>query len=823
MSNPELDDVFMEATHVTSELAHEEPSRALFAAWQNSAVDQRAPAADRAQQIQQLRDAADNASAGRHDELAREQLAQSSEIMEYLWFGNDGTPLPKALRRYALPDDETPVLALNPHILSPYNFGIALELLQRSGLQRLVTARQRRYEAQADFIFSPLAYGVAANTPGYRLLESFNAPQHLWEERPLTTTERLIEEQAAEYAVRKRHGLADREPMSGHPNARAELGRMVHRLDEATRYDRRKLPQKPPRKRACEFFSQLVAREVVRDRGVAGSHLEGIQTVAYESAVNKRPRLLEVTTELSSFHTFGESVDTFAVSQGYLTVPSLRRLRYISSGLVGDMALDLFDKDQADRDYTSMLDDLLEEYTQELVADMGKLAAGAYVHGRFESLVTLLTMPTEADETLPSPVMAAPELSSLSPETVVSRSEYRQAQREIWGYIRKRPAEDTDVRVIQYRPLDDTLPSASEDVDLTLHLPELNPDLVPYVPGYELTSYDATRKLFGLRYVAEADPYSECTTRIPVEAQAWLATTYADIGLKELALLVHDASELTVGRLVRLIAETNRYILPHESTPIEVPDTLEDYAKQVKAGRLGMQCVGMSHFPRLTLEAIFGEGAAGVIAGDTLPRDGRRITAVGHQQTTFTDPETSQLYILDATPASFHLALWRDMLRQQIGSLRRYMGLRTRTTDERTAPIRPEPQTIPLPEQMSEETIAAYRHELIVQTKDALVLQLRMLYGKEGQPLPQDQMYKVVVGLPADDLIFRSLSAAHLAARGQLEQEEAARLMRYIQALRNCDDSRLLQRVDPRRYAARPRLMHALQSHIGQLQHLTNL
>lgn len=823
MSSFELGEAVMLPSRTTSEHVPEEPSRAVFAAWQNCSIDQYAPAENRATQLQLLHDITDNACAGQRSEHVRTELVQGSAALEYVWFGNDHTPLPESLRRFSLPDNDSPFLALNPYMFGGRGLRGVMGLLRNAGLDRLLEYRQDLYQKQSKFIFEPLATSLIANTPGYRLLESFNTSRHEWGERPLTAIERLIEEQAAEQAVRRRYGLDDHDLLRLHPNALKEYGRATFRLDEATRFDRRTLPEKPPMERALDFFSQLI----IDDAAVEGQVLEDVRVVSGHYPSGYPFRLLRITTDEGSFQTDGETVVNFAEAQGFLTTPDTSRARSVSARIVSDMVLRLFDEARGTDDYAEILEELRTHYTDELIDDLSQLAAGDLSDQPFNQLVTLLVAPTEADEVVDNYFVKVP-LSTDIPlsNRLIPRKEFKEARRGTVGHVRKRPFEDQDMRIMGYVLVDEALAGIDGSADMVLHLPDLPDARMPRVYGYEVVGHDAEEQLFGLQYTPEADPYAECPTLIPNESRSELARAYADIGLHELAMLVHGSPDLTVGQLTRLVSKTNRYPLPTDSITIEIPSSLAGYADQARKGRLDLQCVGSSHFLRLSLQTIFGSSAVGTISGDVIRATSTRITTLGHQQTTFIEPGTGRLYILDSTPTGRSITLWRQLLSDQLGAIRRELGkgIVKEVRLERTAPTMPNSHSVvpgaPETIEPSEGSIATYRSSLLQQTKDALILQLRVLLGHDGQLLSRDRLLDEVLRRGNDDVVFRSLSAVFVAAQDQLSKEEADRLVRYIEVLRDCSDPSILRQVDPNDYASSPHLMSVLHTHMSQLARL---
>lgn len=234
----EHEDIIVRSGFERQEHVDEEPSHALFAAWQNSAVNQANARADRDFQREALRGMVENAAASQGTPRRRETVRAYGEITEYLWFGNDNTPLPRGLKRYLFPDDDTPHLTFDFDILDGGDMERIATLLKPQGLDQLLEYRRELFDAQAPHLFRPLTEALVTNTPGYRLLESFNLDRYTWDERPLTPVERILEERAAEETIRRRHGLGD-DQLARHPAARIELARAIQRLDETTRYDRR--------------------------------------------------------------------------------------------------------------------------------------------------------------------------------------------------------------------------------------------------------------------------------------------------------------------------------------------------------------------------------------------------------------------------------------------------------------------------------------------------------------------------------------------------------------------------------------------------------
>jgi len=151
MSNFEDFDFRSSPAYITIEHTHEEPSRAFLAAWQNSAIDQRAPAEDRAFQQQSLLEITENALSAHHDGLTRDLLVQGCEVLEYFWFGNDHTPVPAGIKRFRLPHDKEPVLALDPYTPFDTNISSVLHLLHNSGLDRLLDYRRNLYQNQSEY------------------------------------------------------------------------------------------------------------------------------------------------------------------------------------------------------------------------------------------------------------------------------------------------------------------------------------------------------------------------------------------------------------------------------------------------------------------------------------------------------------------------------------------------------------------------------------------------------------------------------------------------------------------------------------------------
>ena len=718
-------------------------------------------------------------------------------------------------------DVDPPLLVLNPYVFDDYNLDGALQQLKNAGLDQLVSYRRNMYQKQASYVFEPLARSLVANTPGYRLLERFHMPRHKWNERPLTSQERLIEEQMAEQAIRQRHGLSDRESLRLHPNAYREYNRAVFGIDETTRYDRQNVSEAPPMERARNFFKQII----IRDSAVPGEVLEEVRTVGTtdEDGSTSWQRLF-IKTDKMEFRTDGESLVNYAGQQGFLSSPDMRLMRSISVYFIREMALHLFDSSREEQDYAKVIEQLLTDQAKRVTDELSALATADIRSDHFSTFATLLTMPSDYDEELENFAITVPILpGNNNVESLISRENFNKAEHETLGRIRKRPFDDQTTRLLQYEhPVAPVPDLNTQAADLVLHLPKLDRALVPRIYGYTVQGYDAHKQLYDLRYTPEADPYSECDTPIPDSARVELSHVYAEIGMQELATLVYSSSSLTVGELARHISETNQYFIPVESTPYRVPERLEDYAEEVREGKLNLQCVGASHFLRSSLEKVFGAASTSTISGDSIPASGTKINAMRHQQTTFTDPETMLLYILDCTPVRPNRLGWRSALSNHASRRGRRLGSKALGAT-RIVPVasttRPEQVSADIGD-TSEVPNTTYRGELISQAKDAITLQLRMVLGQDGAPITQGHMYEHVAGLGEDDIVYRSLSATVLAAEGRLDKEQAVRLRQYINNLRNCRDRSLLRKLDPNGYTSQPYLMNMLYEHADQLVRL---
>jgi hypothetical protein len=840
MSTGEMEDIVFEPGHQRVEHVDEEPSHALFAAWQNSSVNQANAREDREFQRTVLRDVVESAAQSQGDPARRNIIQTYGDITAYFWFGNDHTPLPRGLKRYLLPDEDTPMLTLDYDHADHQDMHNVAAMLGPLGLGELLAYRRELFNEQSPHLFEPLVEALVSNTPGYRLLESFNLDRYTWNERPLTPVERLLEEQAAEESVRRRHGVPAGQDLRTHSAARADLTRAVLRLDETTRYDRHALPETDsPATRAIKFFKGLAADEL--GSSVRGTEIHSIKTVTYGMPADppptgdRRPLLpqkepgaynvIRIVTDAETVNHSTESFVTWAQSMDYLSSPGQARLRGISTFLVTDALTTLLDEDGADINYSELLEELLARYTGSLTESYRDFVSANIASRQFGTLATLLAMPSEFYEELDSFILAYDKRQGFEPLRALSRREYKRGMRETLGSIKKRPVDDTSQRIIQYHDADPELGGFDEDeADLILKLKAISDGLFPTIPGYQPLGLDTERKLFALRYTPEADPYTECATIIPDQARLALAQTYADVGLHELAMLVHGTPDMTVSQLTRDISRTNRYILPRDAFMPKFPANLADYAGQIGAdGRLHMQCVGSSHFLYLSLKEVFGGEAVSIINGDTLPSLGRRLPRVGHQQTPFTDPETNQLYILDATSRGVSTIEVRNAVSGYTDALRRLVGLHVlkQLIRPRTAPAAPERPHFESTEARTVASPEAHRQVLLEQNRDTLIMQLRMVYGTDGRPMRHDDLMEQTAKLHTDDIVFRTLSTAILAAGGQAEPEDPSRIMRYIQALQDCDDRALLRKVDPFEYTRQPRLLHALEKALAEIARLS--
>lgn len=782
-------------------------SSALNVAWQNSCVDQTDIAGDRTFQRSRLTHVVNTAISRQNRNEVKASLQHMEGIVEYMWFGDEDTPLPHGLTRYMLPGELTPILSLDYSTPVGIHYMALGQLLEDAGIDQLLAYRHTVFAEQSADMLRPLAKAVIANTPGFRLLESFLIEQKKDTERPLTPTERMIEESKATEAVRNKHGLANSDEFRFHTQAKRDLTRRKFHIDEERLPETdRNLEKRSPIARARKFFFDLAAREV--SIAFAGVQLRSLETVD-----NK----IKVTTDEELSITSGDSFLEFGYSHGFLDRDGLMYMRNVSASLVNDAVLQLFIPEGESQNYKDILDTLLQHYTDILIDNLSFFTRHNYAKThRTADILTLLNNPTVADEELDSLIYISEQKDLIPTLRVLSRKEYRDKSKETLGYVRKRSGHERGARIFTYVKADQELPPASKsEADLML---ELLPDadgLIPSVLGYQITGHTPETNLFSFQYDAEADPYTPCKVRIPTESKIKLAEEYANIGLNELAALVGQNTDLTVSQLAAYIAETNNYYLERKGKVDFTPSALYGYKNQVGGGRLSMQCRGFSNFLKLSLDSAFGPGYAGFVGGHTISKGNNRISGLGHQQTTFIDPETQEYYIVDATPTSPSL---RDLFRSE-----------SREHYELSRPILPStaPKVVEIAKVVFDRKRTIVDQEqvksnLLKYNKNNLVMRLRMIYGSHGQPLDEHALFETISRLRTDDIVFRTLSTVVLSATQESSSQDASRTLRYLQAIRACDDERILRQVDPNEYNSQYNLLNALEESLNQIIRVAN-
>jgi hypothetical protein len=141
------------------------------------------------------------------------------------------------------------------------------------------------------------------------------------------------------------------------------------------------------------------------------------------------------------------------------------------------------------------------------------------------------------------------------------------------------------------------------------------------------------------------------------------------------------------------------------------------------------------------------------------------------------------------------------------------------TQPEHTAPMVQETVEPAMPERTNDPE--KLRQSLLEQNKERLILHLRTTHGSGGRLMPQADLLEHAAGLHPDNIIFRTLSAAVLSTgEGGVDTQETERLLRYIRAVKSCDDRDLLRQVDPRGYSQQPRLMNALETAVQEILRL---
>lgn len=812
----------MQPSFAEAELTAEEPHTALYIAWRESAIDQTDPENDLQVQRDRLRQITEDAVSASDTEGVRDCIRNFGEVTSYLWFGDEQTPFPVALMKAQFDDQPDPAVTLNPHILDTRQFIQVRDRLSPLGLDNLLAHRQDMLTQQADNRLEFIARSIVADTPAYRLLESFIGRTEL-QERPLTTAERMLEEQAIEHRTRTRHGIDAHTPLRHNHAAWREATRDTQQLDEVTRFDHVTTPQDTPIFRAKQMFWELARAEF--ETPASKKHFGTIQAI---ETVNRASfgQTIQLTCEREDVLWDPASFFTLATALQHMATPNSLVGRSISEPLLADMALRLFTKDNS-TPYEQTLEELLAKYTATLVTDLTKFATLDHRPQSFRYCATTLLVPQEATHDVGAGIVLIPcrDRTELSPsQNVISRREYAQAAKERVGVVRKRPAYDDGVRLLHFTSANQELPTLPhDDLDLVIKLDEWNDRLDVTTHGYELVSRDAETQTLGYRYSAEADPYVTCDVLVPAEAQRQLAQSYMDIGLVDLAARIGAQEPLTVTGLTAAISQTNRYTLPRRGSVHPVPEDLAGYAELVDDGRLAMQCTHAARFLSLSLQQAFSKGSAHSLDGLVMGSSTNRLSRLGHAQTVFIDPASQTLYILDATPSQGDsIQIWRDMLagrRGRTNSKLSQIGLRRTVlapTVDASAPqapagsdlgIRAINQSIAERESQRQQQFSAATHNF--------VLQLRMLFGKDGQPLAEAALREQIAALPSHDVLFRTVSALVRA-----DFTELAAVHTFTQSLQACTDPMVLRQVDPRGYSRQPLLLPTIERNIHALMRL---
>ena len=561
----------------------------------------------------------------------REAMAYTGEIISWKLFGKYNEQPPAILEKYNYEDDNDGLWRFG--IRSGYSFAYpcmtaSVELLDSAVVKSIEEATSADILTRKSEIEEALS-GIIAHSEMFQYLQSFTVDTPHVIETPLSPFERAIRESV----IDRQYGIdaTTRRLLQDRYAAREKA-----RLDDIliTKTDYATTDEQVARAQA--FFADELKRVCTDD--VTDAHVVSINATGTSPALYMKKQdgtMQEIDNEMY------ELADE--ITNERIFAPTLTHV---------DMQTALF------REFVSYL--FLEETGKTMSSVLGRAVRA--VRASYAELVSKVRTITSYDDhitelrTLDGPVtsynsmQAAPEYkhpdhSSRLTNQYLSQQRIEALSNEIEGYIVQADPTNRHYRLIQSTPAverDHPLPRIAphEDLVLSKNVP-LDHELT--VPGYTLVSRDNT--YFGFMHDPEGDPYESYEIELPHDAIAPLADEYSEIGLHELAALLHCGSVVNVQELVKAIQKQSVYHVPQDYDVSRAAYNIQHFSDSIRDGKLSVQCTGSAAFLAASLNKLFDTGAS-VIDGHVLGF-GDDIRALQHAQVLFR--HNGRAMIFDAT------------------------------------------------------------------------------------------------------------------------------------------------------------------------------
>jgi hypothetical protein len=748
-------------------------------------------------QRSEVRQIVANAVGKEADPRYQEAIVRTGAIFEELMYGLPGDPLPEEL---AVVQDQHGNKHLDFHLDSPlqaetYSYVIN-NLLMPAGLGEHLQHNRDTIEMSEDQIKHHLVEVVQA-TPEFAFLLSFQAePPTEQVDQPLNAFWRQVKEAQAEQTIRDQIGLPRPASLVTQPGADRALRKAHQDIDDMTapRAEKKEVTPEDP---LIKFYTHVldVLSESLRQKGWGTECLgpaqpmgEGRLLVAGVGGELQR-RWLGDLREDTSLMPERRTHDGFpypAALWAKVTATAVKEILFnFEDYNTYQELLDKVTDDAAGLLYTQLLNTMSQERAGNL-------------HKKFDDprLLPWLRQPDgpvfDADQVRDRRSITQFGYRSPAPGSrFTTRDEMRRLQRQTFAHVVKRPwpaDRPESPRIIQtvsrgkytpdFDPADaDMIIAFREDVGVT----HPNYGLVagqPVITGYKTIGHDAEYNRWGFARREEHDPHSPAHIALPEREAMRVIDRYRDLGLVSLANSLERQDQPTVEQLRKLLSRQRYAFADEVKEPDKIRGTWEDYRDLVWKGRLHVQCDSASDFLNLALDEMFGPASVDRIEGYVLPGQTRRINSVPHAQSVLYRGDNS--HILDATPSRVDRnwglmgvgvprgGLLKDIVSVVPLSRRRKAPASQLLQPIEVPPLQPLDSSANRVMQRGRESHAALHN---------LEQQLAVIYDA-----PVARMYERVGQLPATHPLRRTVAAARLAVRGEIDQQEAAILSGYLDA-----------------------------------------
>lgn len=701
------------------------------------------------------------------DETARRAVQTVSDTVRWYLFAGVGDPLPDNLCIVKCNDgtlavDVHPDFRVEPRLQSE----IVTALTQTSSTYKWLEGEIDR--VQGDAILTPEISKIICASETYNFLKSFDANSPQPNEVPITPWMRWVREAQIEADVREQFKIPRNLAVTNKTAADWALQKALYQLDEETMPGSEQSKDASPAQRyiqyLCDAYNQVEAndKDFIPLRKLGYDHDEGrITTNGFVS---------ELTTAKLRNVLYQRNLDYKA--GGYSNMVTL----------VEELEITFLIKllEHPEMSYGQVL----EQSVQEVIDDKNGISItdawrkNTLVKADLEWLRRPSGQIIEEDDyhaarTARPAMQGAIGFGNKVFPGVTDQWSIEGQYRQTAGTVERRQTNDRALRLLIDAKVtsERSMHADGGDQDLII-------DMSNYVsggptsfsvPGYELITSSHGRYAFTS---AEHDPYALSGIEVPEADLALLLKEYTKIGLFDLVHDITAADHLTVDRLAQLVKAHSDYTYDKDYIT-KVPESIADFKKVIKGGRLQVQCSGAASFFSYSLDGLFGERASRTISGMMLQPTSNRVPWVNHAQTALS--HKGKMYMYDTTPPGD-------------GLLEDPRYLRHNQATEYTPDIVPYHESYGDPtdligpaveiEYLSEAEVETAQQELQRQnSKEALEMQLCAPLGVNNV----DQMYKKLVELSKDDPLRRAMKLVSMAARGEVDRIEIERTLAFIQ------------------------------------------